>query len=193
MPAIAACALLVVLVWQRDDLSQGEVGLAVTRAAAVLLVVGSLPLLDDVAFDQVGSVPFSLLKRELPRLLAMTAMVLGPVAILGSVADLPWRGVLIEAAALLAFGAATGLILRTRLGHLEPSIPVSVVLLVLTLALWAAPARYQMWVQPGPDWIDAHRRWLTLLAGSVAVAAYALRDPAARFRWHPRRPSQRGL
>ncbi len=179
-PAIAAGLVLVILVWQRDDLTGTTVALAVTRAVGVILVVGFLALLDDVAFSQVAAVPAPLYSRELPQLAAMTVLVLGPVLALAWAADLPWRGLALEIAALLALGAAMVLVLRTRTGHLEPSLSVSVVLLVLTGAFSAVPSRYQMWVQPGPEWSDAHRRWAALLVVSLAAGTYALRDPAAR-------------
>ncbi len=179
-PAIAAGLVLVILVWRRDDLTDAAVALAVTRAVGVILVAGSLALLDDAGFDQVAAATLPLWRRELPRLAVMVLLVVGPVLVLAMVADIPWRGVTLECTALLALAAAVAIVLRTRAGHLEPSVPVSVVLLVLVGALAAIPSRYQMWVQPGPEWSDAHRRWAALLVVSLAAGTYALRDPAAR-------------
>jgi hypothetical protein len=190
-PAIAVGLVLVILAWQRPDLTDPAVALAVTRAAGVVLVVGCLALLDDAGFSQVAAVPAQLWSRGLPRIVAMVGLVLGPVLAIAWVTDLPWRGVVIEVAALLALGIASTVVLRVRAGHLEPSVPVFVLLLVLSGALVAVPPRYQLWVQPGPDWADAHRRWAVLLVGATAVAAYALRDPAARAPWQPPWPHRR--
>jgi hypothetical protein len=42
----------------------------------------------------------------------------------------------------------------------------------------AVQHRFPMLVGPGADWLTAHLRWTTALAGAVACLAYAMRDPA---------------
>ncbi len=65
---------------------------------------------------------------------------------------------------------------------------MSIVVVVFSVALVTAPARYPFWVAPGQDWVDAHRRWAVLLVASLMVVVYALRDPAARAPWRSLMP-----
>jgi hypothetical protein len=55
------------------------------------------------------------------------------------------------------------------------------VLFGLTLAATRLPTRLAVFVAPGdPRWVDAHRRWATLLAVAVAVLLAASLDPGRR-------------
>jgi hypothetical protein len=179
VPLVAYGLVALTLAWRRADLSDPSSALAVARVVGVITVVGVLPLLDDPATGQVAAVPVPLWIRELPRLIAMTFLVLVPLGLLAVATDLPLWPVLLELGAILALAAATALLVQQATDQVEPSTLVSVGVLVLPVAMYLLPSRFTFFVSPGPAWVDAHLRWAVLLAVGVLLTTYALRDPAS--------------
>ncbi len=180
VPLAAYGLVALFLIWRRTDLATESGALVVSRIIGVLLVVGVLPLLDDPSTRQVASVPLPLWVREAPRLITMVVLVLTPVWVLALATALPTSAVLLETGGILALATGAALLVRRVTDQMEPSMVVSVGVLVLPAAMYLLPSRFAFYVSPGPAWADAHVRWGVLLVVGVLLVTYALRDPATR-------------
>ena len=179
MPLTAVSLALAVAVWKRSSLATPEGALGTVRAMALILVVGSLALLDDPSARQVSAVPLPLAWRALLRLAGAGILALGPVFGIGVWTGPAMPGVLVEAATVLVWACCGCLALDRTVGQLEPSFQVSAGVLLVAPALLALPASAALLVPLGPAWHAAHVRWLLLLAAGVLATTYLLRDPAA--------------
>lgn len=184
--AAAGGAVLVMLVWQSGSaVAPPERTLLMVRLGLLAVVVGSLSLLDDASRTSTLAVPLCLRWRLGVRVGAMLTVVVPPAGLL--LAALPPElrpvrsGLAIELAGVLALGLATSLFMQTRRGVDEPSPYASLVLLLLpVVALVLQPVlsrRWQLLVEPGPEWDAAHLRWLVVLGLALLAVVRLSRDP----------------
>lgn len=175
------------LVWQADGLADDPVrALMVTRLALLLLVIGSLALLDDVAREATEAVPLSRRWRAGIRCAAVL-LVVGPAGGAVALVAMPHLspdlgvGLAVELGAVLAAGMAVCLFLQRRFGIDEPSQLAAVGLAMvppgLLVVQTVAVTRWPLLVVPGPGWGAAHWRWLVLLGIALAALVRLTRDP----------------
>lgn len=188
---------LALVAWQWGRLEgQPLRGLELTRIALLVLVAGSLTMLDDPSRTVAEAVPVELRWRVGERVAAMLGWLVpagGLVAwlVVGRVGLGPdglgpaQPGLLVEAATVLVLGVAVVLLMQRRFAIDEPGQYAAPVLLMLPLALLLADAvtggRWPLLVPPGPQWDAAHERWAALLVLGTLAVGVLTRDPAARW------------
>jgi hypothetical protein len=146
-------------------------------------------LLDDPAADLLAPSPSTLAKRRLARLSLGVPVMAGGWLIalsrgsyLEGYADLPRWALTVEIAAFAAFALAAAAIAARR-GDKTPGLTgasgLFVMVALLFVARQAVPSSWPIpELQPN---LHAHR-WWWVLGGSVALLAWASRDPLARHR-----------
>lgn len=177
LPVVLALALGLV------ELRPGEPGLDVwaLRGGALLLALWAGFALDDLAEPTVAPVPFPPLARRTLRVLVAVAALAACWALLltRTGGTPPVGGVTLEAAVLIAVALASAAIASRVTGDHLGGLAAGPVLLGLTLGATRLPPRLALLVAPGdPRWVDAHRRWATLLAVALGVLLAASLDPA---------------
>ncbi|MEU4876237.1 hypothetical protein [Streptomyces sp. NPDC021608] len=162
------------------------------RAGAVLLALGAAFVLDDSAAAVTAVTP---VPRWLPRALragvAVSSVGVGWAGVLAVGAravgpderrSLPWAGLTLEAAALLAVVlalAALGLRLTAGRGGGELATPGAVFVVVLA-ALAPLPDGLRPFAQPlSGTWDSSREVWAALLAGAALTAVVLIREPPA--------------
>ena len=90
-------------------------------------------------------------------------------------------GLAVEVCALVVLVIATSLVLQRQFGVSEPAQFMVLVVLGLMMAAQMMRQRWPLLVPPGPEWADAHWRWLGVLVLGLLVLAWQLRDPASRL------------
>jgi hypothetical protein len=178
--ATAGALTVLLLTWKHEQLQSPGSGLALVRAAALLLILGALPLLDDPAARQVAALPVPLAVRCAIRLAGFAVLVFAPVAALAASSNLPIGALMVETTAIVALACSASIVLTRATDHSEPSSIVSVALLPLPAVLGMLPAAVALVVPQGPQWTGAHQRWSILAAVGLAALAFALRDPASK-------------
>jgi hypothetical protein len=86
----------------------------------------------------------------------------------------------VEVFAFVAVTMASALVLQRRWGLDEPGQYAGLGVVVTYLGAFALSSRWPMLVGPGPEWSEAHARWLVVGVAATVIAAIQLRDPASR-------------
>ncbi len=185
-PALAASlAVVLLLIWKQGALDTTEAGLWMLRGAGLLMVVGTVFLLDDPSSNITNSSPTPLRVRSGARLLLVCVAVLVgclPAIILTSERVSlrhEWPGVVLEIAAMVGVAAALSLTMQRWFGLSEPGQFAGIGVVGTLIGAQLVGARWPMLVGPGPQWEAAHLRWAVVLVIAVLVVMWQLRDPAA--------------
>ena len=176
----------VLLAVKAPDVTSAESAVLWLRVVAIVLASSACFVLDDDAAELLSPSPASLARRRTLRLGVAVGLVALPWA--GSVlavsmrprVDVPVWGLTLELAALLAVGLAAAAAMDRWTGVPDPGVGASPLVFALALLAFRLPARWALYVPPGPAWDDAHLRWAALLGGASLVLAWSMRDPAAR-------------
>ena len=153
----------------------------------LLMVISVGYLFDDPAADVLAASPFDLARRRLTRLaLGMPVVIAGWLLALrqGSFLDgydaLPVGALTVEIAAFAAFTLAVAAVAARRGDH-APGISAAAGLFVMVALLFVArQALPSAWPIPELQPNTHADRWRWVLAASLAVLAWASRDPASR-------------
>lgn len=190
--AAALVAVVVVVGWKWSLLDELPAALWLLRGIAVLLVLGCVFLYDDPSWVLADASPTTRRERVGPRIVVvMTTTVLTMLLLLavirgrapvGSLSMSLAVGMFIEFLTLGLIGTALAVSLRRWLGYAEPGQFAAAGLAMFLVSLSMIQQRWPLLAAPGPEWTDAHRRWLALAVVAGCVIAVALRDPAARLR-----------
>jgi len=184
--SLGAVVAVIGIVWWREPAVQSEdAALWLVRACAVVMVMGAVFLLDDASMNLTEASVIPQRVRAGLRV-GLMAIVVGlgclPAAVVAA-SRFPvgshWLGLVVELTAITVVTAAVALTLQRRRGIPEPGQFASVGAVVVVFCAQLMGSRWPMLVAPGPDWSDAHRRWLALLAVGVLTLLWRLRDPAA--------------
>jgi fluoroquinolone transport system permease protein len=182
---LASLPVVMVLALGLVELRPGEPGLEVwaLRGGALLLALWAGFALDDPAEATVAPVPFPPLARRALRVILAVGTLTACWALLltRTGGTPPVGGVTLEGAALIAVALASAAIASRVTGDHLGGLAAGPVLLGLTLGATRLPRRLALLVAPDdPRWVDAHRRWATLLAVALGVLLAASLDPARR-------------
>ena len=166
------------------------------RYAMVALVAGSAVVFDDPTRPEVDAVPTPLAVRQATRIgVVMGAVTLWwgacliAVALHPTVRDaaahgswLPVPALTLELAGAIAVAFAVAAVTVRRRGGSGALTGGGAVLAGSVLVL-LLPARFTLFpdMRPGPEWDQAHLRWLAVALVGTATTAGALRDPARRL------------
>jgi predicted membrane-bound spermidine synthase len=191
--AAVAGAWLVVW-WRAGEITTSDGATWLVRSVSALTAVAVVFALDDPSVDTTRALPAArgvLMRLRFGVGAAVVALALAPAALVtrpyldtGSAA----AGVLLEVCVLLVLTASAALVLQRQFGISEPAQFVVFVVVGLAMAAQLLGQRWPLLVPPGPQWAEAHWRWLGVLVVGLLVLAWQLRDPAAR----PLRRSLRG-
>lgn len=185
-PGVAAWGLVTALLVVKDEaLADPGSALMLVRGAAVIAVLGATFVLDDEAAPTLEASPTTLAWRRSIRV--ATAVGLVSLAWAGvwwraeaHGTDLPWAGLTLELAALLALALATAAGVSRWTGANDPGVATTPAVFVVVLGAFQLPPRFALYGAPGPGWDDAHERWWVLLGAAAALLVWCARDPAGR-------------
>lgn len=187
--AVAVAAVVGLVAWKYGDVSSPVGAVWLMRFVGVFLVVGAVFLLDDPSSNVTAASPTTIRERSGARLailaMGMTVCCLLPAAAVATAAPLAKAGLglVVEIASIAAVACACSLALARWRGIAEPGQFAGLMAIGTMFAAHLAGARWPMLAIPGPEWGDAHLRWLGVLVVSLLVIIVCLRDPAAQ---HPR-------
>lgn len=172
--------------WRAGDVTTADGAVWLVRSVVALGAVTVVFALDDPSIDMTRALPAS--RGALMRVrfaVGGVALVVSVVpAVLTSWAYLDTRstlaGVALEVCVLPALTLSAALVMQRQFGISEPAQFVVLVVLGLTMVAQLLGQRWPLLVPPGPEWAEAHWRWAGVLAASLLVMAWQLRDTAAR-------------
>jgi hypothetical protein len=156
------------------------------RGVALVRGLGAAFILDDASVTMTASAPLpTRIKTGWRCLLLVAVVVLGVVsAALVCAQRVPLAiavgGLTAEVFAFVAVTAASALVLQRRWGIDEPGQFAGLGVVGTYLGAFILSSRWPMLVGPGPDWSEAHARWLVVGVVATVIAAIQLRDPASR-------------
>jgi hypothetical protein len=160
----------------------GDLPAVVTTGHGVNLVLATAAAapLRDPAAAVLDAAPYRRARRRLaPVGHVMLVLILTWPAIMAvpaiHVPGMPWRGLAVEAVAMIAIACAAGLRCADRT---DPGLAGAAVLAVIVLidqGTWHGP-----WLtgSPGPDWAGSREAWALLGAVGMLVMLLGLREPA---------------
>ena len=167
------------------------------RYAMVSLAAGSAVVFDDPTRPELDAVPTPLAVRQATRIgvvvgavtlwwaASLIAVALHPIVRDPAVHGrwLPVPSLTLELVGVVTVGWAVAAVTVRRRGGSGALTGGGAVLVLSVLGL-LLPARLTLFpdVRPGPEWDQAHLRWLALTLLATATTALALRDPARRLR-----------
>jgi hypothetical protein len=185
-PAAAACVLAAALiVWRVGSAPP----LMLLRAASLVIVLGTMFIVDDRTARSLEAVPFPLRYRLGLRIFGALIIAAGSfVAICGVVGPgaTSGLGVALEAAAVLGVGLVAAAAALRHWGVDEPGVVAGAVTLAFVGMLMSLPEAWPLIVDRGPEWSAAHLRWAGVLLVMVVLLIGSSSDPASR-RLLPRR------
>lgn len=185
-PGVVAWALVAtLLVVKVEALAHPGSALMLVRAVGVIAVLGAAFVLDDEAASTLEASPSTLAWRLSLRVVTAVALVSVPWAgawwrAESHGTDLPWAGLTLEVAALLALALATAAGVTRWSGATDAGVATTPMVFVVVLGAFQLPPRFALYGNPGPGWDDAHVRWSVLLAVATLLLLWCARDPAAR-------------
>ena len=187
-PMLAAGILGAWLVvwWRAGEVTTPDGAVWLIRGAAAIAAVAVVFALDDPSVDSTRALPTArgvLMRLRLGVAITVTLVALVPAVAVSwdylDSASTAW-GVLLEVCALLALTTGVALLLQRQFRISEPAQFVVLAVVGLLMAAQMMGARWPMLVGPGPEWAEAHGRWLAVLLAAGSVAAWQLRDAASR-------------
>ncbi|MCZ3386954.1 MAG: hypothetical protein LH630_08320 [Actinomycetia bacterium] len=171
--------------WRSDGVTEVDGALWLIRGVAALAAVTVVFAFDDPSVDTTRALPvarralmgvrFAVSAVAVVVAMSPAALVLGQYLNTWSVAV----GIALEACAVLVLTTAAALLLQRQLGITEPAQFVLLVVVGLLMVVQMVGQRWPLLVPPGPQWAEAHWRWIAMLALGVLVMVWQLRDPAA--------------
>ncbi len=174
-----------VVAWHEGDVTSVDGAVWLIRIVLVLAALGALFALDDPSID-VTKALVSTRRVLLPvRLLVVAGVVavglLPAAALMGGWVDDPATvgGLAVEIVTLLTFLVASALVMQRQFAVAEPAQYLALVVLGLFFLTQLIGQRWPLLIGPGPEWADAHRRWVAVGVASLMVIAWQLRDPAS--------------
>jgi len=161
-------------------------GAAAGHAVNIALATAVAAALRDPAAEVLDAAPRRRARRRLApvgcAVLAAAATWPAATALLAARAPgLPWRGLAVEAAAMVAVACAAGV----RCADAEPGLAGAGVLAVVVLLDQGIPGGSWLTGEPGPRWDRGREAWVLIGLAAAVVVLAGVRDPAGRAR--PRR------
>lgn len=172
--------------WRAGDVTTEASAVWLMRSVAALVAVAVVFALDDPSIDTTRSLPAA--RGVLIRLRFGVAGLTGLIA-LGPATVVAWDyldsrstvvGVVLEVGVLLVLTVSAALVMQRQFGISEPAQFVVLVVVGLLMAVQMLGQRWPLLVPPGPQWAEAHWRWVGVLVVGLLVAAWQLRDPVSR-------------
>jgi hypothetical protein len=171
--------------WRAGDVTTPDGAVWLVRSVCALAMVTVVFALDDPSIDTTRSLPAA--RGALMRLRLVTAGVALAIAMLPATV-VAWTyldtrstalGVVVEVLVLAVLTITAALVLQRQFGVSEPAQFVVLVVVGLLMAAQLLGQRWPLLVAPGPEWAEAHWRWVGVLVVGLLVLMWQLRDPAS--------------